>query len=247
MTADTPSAEMTACRLCQERISVKAELCRHCHSYQDWRRHLNFSGTVLALLVALVSVLGWMLPAVATALRPSHSRITLSNPVVRGEAIYLIATNVGSQPGVIKRGLLRSPYIDLGADLLMIHPADALIPPGAKQIGLKVHLQLSTMDAHLGLLKAVADSSRRNSQRLAGHVVVWSQGSNGQDAEARLAISYQDIATLLEAHASRCKNSAAPPTMENGCRGIRELEADNRRFSQQIQESLTKAADQSSK
>ena len=51
-----PERHKKQCTTCGEEIANSARKCIHCDTYQDWRRYLTFSSTVLALLVALLSV-----------------------------------------------------------------------------------------------------------------------------------------------------------------------------------------------
>lgn len=44
------------CVVCGEGIPSNAQKCRHCGSYQGWRRHLDFGNNAIALLIALISV-----------------------------------------------------------------------------------------------------------------------------------------------------------------------------------------------
>src|SRR5688500_2359672 len=55
-------SEQAFCVVCQEPIRLGATTCIHCGSSQGWQRHLSVSSTVLALLVALISVLQSALP-----------------------------------------------------------------------------------------------------------------------------------------------------------------------------------------
>lgn len=63
------------CKVCREEISLGAKKCVHCDSFQTWRRHLNFSSTVLSLLVALVSVSGIAFPAITAALHVPKANV----------------------------------------------------------------------------------------------------------------------------------------------------------------------------
>jgi ribosomal protein L40E len=236
--AETPSLDTVPCRQCRTLISANAKLCRYCSSYQDWRGHLHVSSAVLALLVALVSVLSVTLPAIVGALRPSHSRIVLSSPVIRGEAVYVVASNLGSKPGVIQRGLIHSDYLGMDSELELINPGEAFVAPGAKQVGLRVRLRLSAEDALFQRLKASLDAMRGSARGQAGHIGIWEQGSDGQGRYVRLAVTYEDIVTLLEAHAARCKAATAPPTIDNGCLGIDELRDETDRKVRELEEAL---------
>jgi len=46
------------CKACGSEIPKTAIKCVHCNSYQNWRRHVSIGNSTLALIVALVAVLG---------------------------------------------------------------------------------------------------------------------------------------------------------------------------------------------
>ncbi|NDW51836.1 hypothetical protein [Aliiroseovarius sp. PrR006] len=50
--------ERKLCVVCAETIPKQALICVSCQSYQDWRRHLSIGNSSLALIVALLAVLG---------------------------------------------------------------------------------------------------------------------------------------------------------------------------------------------
>lgn len=105
----SPSARKSQeqlCRGCKERISVGALICIHCHSYQNWRRHLQFSGTILALLVALISVGTAAIPVFRSAVAKDDSDLILSLFSSRDGEIHAIASNGGTRPGAIGAGHL---------------------------------------------------------------------------------------------------------------------------------------------
>ena len=66
------------CVVCGEQIPATAQKCTHCEGFQDWRRHINFSATVLALLTALVSVVSTSLPNIIELLRGHNSQMAIA-------------------------------------------------------------------------------------------------------------------------------------------------------------------------
>lgn len=52
------------CLVCKSAIEDGASKCVHCNSFQNWRRFLGMSGTILSLLVALISVSAVTIPPV---------------------------------------------------------------------------------------------------------------------------------------------------------------------------------------
>ena len=66
----------TVCKICCKPIEPAAKKCTQCNSYQSFfGRYLGFSSHVLALLVALVSVLGFVIPIVADALQRDRVQV----------------------------------------------------------------------------------------------------------------------------------------------------------------------------
>lgn len=102
-TTASDTSSKTKCIVCKEEICTGAVKCIHCDSYQDWRNYLTFSSTVLALLVALVSVSGFVVPILDKALTPTDSRIIVSYQTIAegfgGPAIILLVSNSGTKPG----------------------------------------------------------------------------------------------------------------------------------------------------
>ena len=71
-TGATPGPELVPCVVCQESIVAGASKCKHCHSFQGrLRRNLTLWGTVLPLLVALISILT-SFSVVQLKLLPAH-------------------------------------------------------------------------------------------------------------------------------------------------------------------------------
>lgn len=61
------------CIACKEPILEGASICKHCGVSQSWRKHLHLSSTILALLVALLSVLSTTIPVITGALEPQDA------------------------------------------------------------------------------------------------------------------------------------------------------------------------------
>ncbi len=59
------------------------------------------SSSVLALLVALVSVLSFTIPMLAKMMQKDESAVTISLQGVQGRDIYFLASNSGNKPGSV--------------------------------------------------------------------------------------------------------------------------------------------------
>ena len=100
----TPHVEKVPCVVCREQISKCAQKCIHCDSYQHrYRRLLGFSGLVLALLVALVSVVTDLLPVLKDFLTEEDSNIVGSVVGAQFQTMSVVLNNLGSRPGVVGR------------------------------------------------------------------------------------------------------------------------------------------------
>ena len=88
-----------SCFACKGKIPAGALKCTGCNSWQDWRRYLDFGSAVLALLVALVSVVSFAIPIVKSAVTPQDSHIGMTFQGVGDHALIFIATNSGIRAG----------------------------------------------------------------------------------------------------------------------------------------------------
>lgn len=73
----TSEPKTKPCRECAERIPLDAKICGECKSYQDWRRFLPFSTTVLALLTALIAVIGATAPQLKKLIEKQDSDLSV--------------------------------------------------------------------------------------------------------------------------------------------------------------------------
>jgi hypothetical protein len=83
------------CPICRELIKRGARKCIHCDSALDWRRWLGVSETTLALLVALVTVIGATAPRIAELFTPKSSDLRLSVRQVNAQNLEMIGWNQG--------------------------------------------------------------------------------------------------------------------------------------------------------
>jgi hypothetical protein len=98
---ESDSGPTKPCSTCHEPIHPKARKCKVCETYQDWRRYLQVSSLVLALLVALVSVVGWTAPVVVTALTEQNSHMEAYFQALANNRAFIMVTNTGVRPGSV--------------------------------------------------------------------------------------------------------------------------------------------------
>ena len=104
------------CRTCKGELNPGAAYCLHCKCYQNWRRHLNLSSSVLALIVALVSVVSATAPGIINSLRHQYSRVDLSVLDCKHNQFVLLAVNQGNRRAVVASVALSVSMEGHGAD-----------------------------------------------------------------------------------------------------------------------------------
>lgn len=93
-----------SCKVCKESIKPGASKCVHCGSFQNWRRFIHSSQTVLALLVALVSVISFAIPYVSESLKKHDSNVhVFIQSIDETNGITLSMINSGTRDAIIQR------------------------------------------------------------------------------------------------------------------------------------------------
>jgi ribosomal protein L40E len=88
------------CVICGEKIPAPAAKCTHCESFQDWRRYVSFSTTVISS----------SLPGLVELFRGHDSKLAVAFQADDREGgILLLASNSGDRPGGIAEITLRVP------------------------------------------------------------------------------------------------------------------------------------------
>lgn len=141
----TKDADKKECIHCAHPIPANAKYCTECNNHQGWRRYMTFSGSVLALLVALISV---STPLVSALKQPS-SDIVISqiqgqlDPELEKEpnsrymldlySLYATVSNLGDKPGII----MEIEPIKLGEHVTVwfhVRADDTFHEPGTRRI-----------------------------------------------------------------------------------------------------------------
>ncbi len=92
------------CLECAEPIKFAAKKCPHCGSYQSWTARLPINKSILALTVALVAVLGLVIPILKDALTPDNSDVSIKYINRADVSIPIIVSNKGNRPAIIGSG-----------------------------------------------------------------------------------------------------------------------------------------------
>jgi hypothetical protein len=115
----------TQCVVCQEYIPFNADYCNECKSYQDerrvWGRYFGVSQAMLALIVALITVLTPLLRATIDFLnRDSNTKIVFQSATL--DEIMIVAMNTGLRPSSLRRSWLEPAGHDVirKADLKIV-------------------------------------------------------------------------------------------------------------------------------
>ena len=114
---------------------MAAKKCIHCGSYQSFGGRINFSATILSLLVALIAVIGAAVPAIKNLLTPEVATFRFSEPSFGQGTISVTATNIGGQPARLDSLFITIPQKSAGQPYIFDlrssdTPADQKISPG---------------------------------------------------------------------------------------------------------------------
>lgn len=98
---DGKESKHVPCPVCCEPIRDGARKCIHCNSWNGWRGWLGISDTALALLVALVTVVGTTAPRIAELTTPKRSRTVLSFRQSNRNFLEVTAANDGNADALV--------------------------------------------------------------------------------------------------------------------------------------------------
>lgn len=109
---ESPQHADRICPVCAEPMKRTAIKCVKCGSYRSrFRRLLDFTNTTLALLLALLSVSGIVVPVILDSISIKEDSIHISIVGVThdGAGLDLLVINSGESPGAIKSVALLPP------------------------------------------------------------------------------------------------------------------------------------------
>jgi predicted nucleic acid-binding Zn ribbon protein len=160
----TPQGDLQRCAVCAQWIPKRAKRCNGCGTYRDRRRFFPFSQTVLALLIALLSVLSTLLPVAINFLRRDSStsyKLTASDE----KNLYIKVWNQGRKPSILLNYRLR---------FVPLFPTKAAVPLLTTR-PIQLHLDSATDTANV----IEADASSKVSLTPDADLVVPKPGRNG--------------------------------------------------------------------
>jgi len=90
------------CKLCMAPMERDAVICQTCHNPQNWRRHVNPSSTMLALILAGMSIFVMSLSMLSALADRPRSRVSISQFYEDNGKMYITVTNLGEMPAIIE-------------------------------------------------------------------------------------------------------------------------------------------------
>jgi hypothetical protein len=208
---------VTPCKQCKNDIPVGARICSKCNSYQDWRIFIPFSNTALALLAALISVVGIAAPAIYKMIHTPTSNAYLSMPSFEGTTLRIVAVNTGDAPASIIRAWVDSDYLAAATKVRLRSDADAIIQPGNKLITFDLVPLLDEDDSYrssLEMLTYILQEKQGPRTEIRFHLLQ----SDGGFAIQAVPVDAGQLFALLRANADRC-SALTTVNFENGCIG----------------------------
>jgi hypothetical protein len=205
------------CKQCCNAIPRGARLCSHCSSYQDWRSWFSVSSTVLALLTALVSVLGIATPAVINVLHSPKSDAILQTPSLDGTTLRVVAINRGDAPASLIRARIDGEYLAGATKVRLRNDGDAIISPGSKLLTFDIIPLLDERQSYDGSLQAMS-AAISGKPLPATSVLLGLAQSDGRVSVLKFTLTDENMFGLLRDNADRC-SGVDKPNFTNGCIG----------------------------
>lgn len=214
---DKSDAQAELCKQCRSEIPSDARLCQKCNSYQDWRSIIPFSNTALALLTALVSVIGIAAPAVYNVIHKPRSEAMLTMPSVDGTTLRIIAINRGDAPASLIKAWVDSEYLAAATKVRLRNDSDAIIHPGSQLITFDIIPLLDEDDSYRSSLEMLSYViEKRESPRTEVRFHIFQ--SDGRFVVQAISLNAEQLFFLLRANADRC-SAVKVVNFENGCIG----------------------------
>lgn len=210
------------CRQCKSSIPIGARICKECKSYQDWRGSLGLSATVLALLVALLSVSSSTIPVISRYISPDIN-VSFSNAFVREGILYFVVTNTGRKAAVLDSIYWSIDRSHAGDALILSNASDYYMPPGSKLITTDIRLIASEMHPITNVIQTIGGISFERRHDVVGKVSAEAILSDGTRTSISAPLRRSDISQLIVNALYSCSVlTTADEAIARGC-GSREL------------------------
>lgn len=203
----------TPCRHCRLLIPTGAALCHKCGNYQNWRRHLSFSTSVLALLVALLSVASTAIPAILKSFDRPTSNLIATNAVGRENVVIVTVSNLGSMPGIVKGGHIELGNIENSGEMWASAMPEGdglgfLVAGGAKQLTFRTEFNF-TVQVTERLYDAIGQANIlklfNKESRDIFTFGVFTYSSENREKVLRVPLSAQVVLSGLREHYRKCR------------------------------------------
>ncbi|MBP5116513.1 hypothetical protein HUS85_11715 [Pseudomonas protegens] len=208
---------LSLCKQCKNEIPAGARICAKCSSYQDWRIFIPFSNTAIALLAALISVMGIAAPAIYKFIHTPKSHAYLSMPSFEGTTLRIVAVNTGDAPASLIRAWVDSDYLAAATKVRLRNDSDAIIQPGNKLITFDLVPLLDEDDSYrssLEMLTYIMQKKPGPRTEIRFHLLQ----SDGGFAVQAVPVDAGQLFALLRANSDRC-SAITTINFENGCIG----------------------------
>ncbi|MGI2228276.1 hypothetical protein [Shewanella frigidimarina] len=214
--------ETYLCSQCRHEIPKDALLCSKCNSYQDWRRYISGSQISLALIAAILSITGIVIPEMYRLFHEPISKATISTSSVDGTTLRVTVLNRGDASAVLTKSWMDSEYLAGATVVRLRNDNDALIPPGSKLVIFDIIPLLSELQSYEGSMEMLGYGFSK-AEIPKTEVRFELVQSNGDLIIQSVKLNADDLFNLLRANSNRC-SAVAEPNFDNGCIGPGELE-----------------------
>jgi ribosomal protein L40E len=215
--ADEVKAQVALCKQCKNEIPIEAKICSECNSYQDWRSFIPFSNIALALITALISVVGIAGPSLYKVVHTPHSEASITMPSVDGTTLRVVAINRGDAPASLGRVWVDSEYLAAATNIRLRNDSDAIIQPGSKLLTFDIIPLLDEDDSYGESLKMMS-LVIQNKAAPRTEIRFQLLQSDGRFVVQKASLDAEQLFQLLRANADRC-SAINTPNFENGCIG----------------------------
>jgi hypothetical protein len=177
------------------------------------------SNITLALLTALISVLGVAGPSIYKLVHKPRSDAYLVNLAVDGTRIRVTAINWGDAPAVLGEAFVDSEYLAPATKVRLRSDGAALLPPGTSLISFDVIPLLDEGQSYAASLDAMTRMlAQKKKVEEVSKIRFRVMQSDGVEQINDLRLTDSDLFQVFRANADRC-SGVAKPNFDNGCIG----------------------------
>jgi hypothetical protein len=158
--SETVQPDAKPCRACCSPMPVAANKCTKCGGVQNWQRFLGASGTILSLVVALISILSFAVPIWITTFTPKVARPEAALVDVDDQGIAtVVVSNHGTASVAIEDMLLGTGDAVLSFDFSGVSSGDRIVKAGEIRL-YSMKLAVSNNEVRVGSLVTMFTSAK---------------------------------------------------------------------------------------